>query len=340
MPGLDLKNPGGKEILIVGGGALGLALLYFYFKGKTSTAATPAASTGATPVAADGAPFGGSGMRVAGGFSTGNALTDAVAATPVATAASPTGMVSTSTKPARPRLPVLHATQGAQSVLGAGGGGSVPASTLGGAVATGSAQVYQALTKAGLLPYQAAGVLGNIANESSFNVEANAMDTNGYRSYGLIQWNAQSYPNASQYVTGNPVKDLKTQTAAIVNLFRQHGIGGTTAGAVAGNWASQVEVCKGCQPGGAQFNARVGNAVTIFQQIVSGAFNAPKIKAQPVAAKGTKAATAKQVSAKFPTVKPGKPLTGLLRAFQIAVKPRPKAAATARAQNRRGIRAV
>ena len=36
--GLDLKNPGPKEYIIVGGVVLGLALLYFWWKGKTQSA--------------------------------------------------------------------------------------------------------------------------------------------------------------------------------------------------------------------------------------------------------------------------------------------------------------
>jgi hypothetical protein len=43
--GFSLSRPGLKEYLIVGGIALGGAVLYFWWKNKTSSAATPAAST-------------------------------------------------------------------------------------------------------------------------------------------------------------------------------------------------------------------------------------------------------------------------------------------------------
>lgn len=109
-------------------------------------------------------------------------------------------------------------------------------------------------------------------NESDFNVESAAMDTNGAMSYGLIQWNAASYPNASSLVTGNTAKDLANQ----VN-FLLHGTSGTgqglqgqTAADVAGNWAQFVEVCSGCQPGGAQYTQRQANANTILNDINTG----------------------------------------------------------------------
>ena len=44
--GLDLKNPGAKEYLIVGGVVLGLALLYFWWRGKTQAPAAPAPAGG------------------------------------------------------------------------------------------------------------------------------------------------------------------------------------------------------------------------------------------------------------------------------------------------------
>ncbi len=42
--GLDLRHPGAKEYLIVGGAVLGLALVYFWWKGKQAPA--PAAGGG------------------------------------------------------------------------------------------------------------------------------------------------------------------------------------------------------------------------------------------------------------------------------------------------------
>lgn len=43
--GLDLRHPGGKEYLLAGGIALGLGLLYFWWKNRQA----PAATTAATP---------------------------------------------------------------------------------------------------------------------------------------------------------------------------------------------------------------------------------------------------------------------------------------------------
>jgi hypothetical protein len=45
MAALDLKNPGAKEYLIVGGVALGAALLYFWWKGRKGGATAAATDT-------------------------------------------------------------------------------------------------------------------------------------------------------------------------------------------------------------------------------------------------------------------------------------------------------
>lgn len=133
-------------------------------------------------------------------------------------------------------------------------------------------QIYQALTQAGFSQNQAAGIMGNIQNESGFNPEAAAMDSNGKESYGLIQWNAGSYPNASSLVTGNPAVDLSNQVQFLLKdtSGTSQGLKGSTAAQVAGNWAQFVEVCAGCQPGGAQNVQRQSNANTILSEIQSG----------------------------------------------------------------------
>jgi hypothetical protein len=135
-------------------------------------------------------------------------------------------------------------------------------------------QVYDALIAVGFSRSQAAGIMGNIQNESSFNPEANVVDSNGARSYGLVQWNAASHPQAHTYVTGNPARDLLTQIHAIAAAAHGLNLSGS-AGQVAGTWAAQFERCVGCQPGGAQYNARVANANRIYQQAVSGRWPAP-----------------------------------------------------------------
>jgi PASTA domain len=45
--GVDFKHPGGKEALIAGGAALGLALLYFWWKNRQAANAQTAAGTAA-----------------------------------------------------------------------------------------------------------------------------------------------------------------------------------------------------------------------------------------------------------------------------------------------------
>jgi hypothetical protein len=133
-------------------------------------------------------------------------------------------------------------------------------------------QIWDALTKAGYSANQAAGIMGNMQNESSFNQEANAIDTNGKASIGLIQWNEATYPNAGSLVTGNASKDLADQIAALKTNTNgvASGLEGSTAAQVAGNWAQYVEVCAGCQPGGSQYNQRVANATQILSQAQSG----------------------------------------------------------------------
>lgn len=316
--GLDLKNPGGKEMLVVGGAALGLGLIYFALSKKKApgtVSAVPASGHGLGAVSPP--PFSG-GMRSAGGPFTGNAFTDANAGgvtSPIPSVPAPVGP-----RPGPPtrgtvfpgaaeafRLPVQHAVQGAQEILGSGsptalnaGAPNLPAPPGGGGtVSGGAAAVYHALIRAGLQPFQAAGIMGNIANESSFNTQA--VGDQG-TSFGLIQWHNTTYPNAAAYVTGNVQKDFQNQINGIVQLFRQQNIGGTTAAQVGGNWASQIEGCVGCQPGGSQYSARVSNAQAIYQQIAAGAFNPPAPKMKPVA--NVKPATAAQIRNLFPIVKP------------------------------------
>lgn len=140
----------------------------------------------------------------------------------------------------------------------------------------GAQDVYNALISAGLSRVQATGVLGNIQSESSFNPEAKGLDSNGKYSYGLVQWNAGSYPGAGSLVTGNPGRDLTAQVNYLLHNTSNigKGLAGTTAAEVAGNFARYVEICQGCQPGGSSFNQRVAQANSIYQQAVSGNWTA------------------------------------------------------------------
>ena len=131
-------------------------------------------------------------------------------------------------------------------------------------------QIYDALTAAGASTNQAIGIMANAINESSLDPEAAAMDTNGYMSYGLNQWNAASYPGASSLVTGNPVKDLKAQVKFLATTGGFQAANGSSAAAAAGNFVANYERCQGCQPGGSQYQARTGNAATVSGWASSG----------------------------------------------------------------------
>jgi hypothetical protein len=127
-------------------------------------------------------------------------------------------------------------------------------------------EVYDALTGKGFSMAQAAGIMGNIQNESGYNQEAVG---DGGTSFGLVQWHVPGYPFAPGLVTGNLDADLSRQMGYIVQA--SHGVDMRgSAEAVAGAWASQFERCVGCQPGGAQYASRVANAGRIFTQAQTG----------------------------------------------------------------------
>lgn len=135
-------------------------------------------------------------------------------------------------------------------------------------------QIYQALLKAGASTVQAVGVMANMINESSLNVETGAggtvIDSNGFPVYGLVSWNTSSYPSASQLVTGNPAADLTAQANFLKSTGAFQAASGATPSEAAGNFAANYERCGGCQPGGAQYNSRVANATTVSGWLVSG----------------------------------------------------------------------
>jgi hypothetical protein len=134
-------------------------------------------------------------------------------------------------------------------------------------------QVYDALIAAGFNRSQAAGIMGNLANESGYDQEV--INPGGPAAgVGLAQWETTVYPAARGYVTGNPAKDLATQIQAIKAAARGLNLSGT-AQQVAGTWAADFEKCAGCSPGGAQYIARQANAGRIYQQAVTGKWPAP-----------------------------------------------------------------
>jgi hypothetical protein len=312
MPTETARKKSKTEWLWIGAAILGIALLYVLFKRKTtSTIGTAGHQYGQTP---------GGVIPTPGGFSPVN-LTSALQGNPLPTPATsttspgvsttiPTGSTGSVTgtgttgptttggtappvakKPtkANPRAnesePGGTSTRIGLPIVGITGGALPPAgqSVTGPSVAT----VYNALIAKGLKPFQAAGIMGNIQNESSFRVEVAAPDSGGTTSYGLIQWNSGGLGAGGVgpgLVTGNPKKDFNNQINAIATLFKTHNISGSTAGEVAGQWASKIEGCVGCQPGGSQWSQRVANAEAIFAQAAKGGFTS---KTKSIAAHST-----------------------------------------------------
>jgi hypothetical protein len=132
--------------------------------------------------------------------------------------------------------------------------------------------IWSTLRAAGYSQVQAAGVMGNMQNESAFNVETNWPDTNGYHAYGLISWNAAYYPKAPLLVTGDQWADLARQVQYLLHHTRRVGKGlkGSTAAEVASNWSDYVEAGAGCEFGGYQNSRRQAIAVGIYREAMSG----------------------------------------------------------------------
>jgi hypothetical protein len=132
--------------------------------------------------------------------------------------------------------------------------------------------IWSALRAAGYSPVQAAGVMGNMRNESAFNVETNWPDTNGFHAYGLISWNAAFYPDAPSLVTGDQWADLARQVDYLLHHTRRIGKGlkGSTPAEVASNWSDYVEACANCGFGLLQNSRRQAIAVVIYQEAISG----------------------------------------------------------------------
>ncbi len=152
--------------------------------------------------------------------------------------------------------------QQAQTAAGSGITGNI---STGGA--TGAKGLFNALRSAGASQNQAIGLIANAMAESSLNVETKHLDSNGYYSYGLWQFNQASHPTANTLVTGNPSKDMIAQ---IQYLFQSGGLSaasGSTPQQVAGNFAANYEHCVGCESGGSQNALRQGNVATVLQEL-------------------------------------------------------------------------
>lgn len=130
-------------------------------------------------------------------------------------------------------------------------------------------EIYQLLINAGASTVQAVGIMANMINESSLNPEAQQKGVSD-PGYGLIQWEASSYPGAASLITGNAQNDARSQ----VNFLAQTGgfkaASGSTASEAAGNFAANYERCATCKPGQAQYASRVANAATVAGWISTG----------------------------------------------------------------------
>lgn len=127
--------------------------------------------------------------------------------------------------------------------------------------------IYTALLAAGFSTIQAIGAMANAINESRLNPETPPGD--GGHSWGLWQFNDQSYPDAP-HPTGNCAQDITRAVAYLKSHVSGSALSGSTGAEVAGNFAANFERCVGCQPGGAQFSSRVANAATVAGWIASG----------------------------------------------------------------------
>jgi hypothetical protein len=116
---------------------------------------------------------------------------------------------------------------------------------------------------------QAIGIMASMWNESGFDPEAKQQGVSD-PGYGLIQWEASSYPSAPSLVTGNAVADMQAQITFLAQTGGFAAASGTTYQETAANFATRYERCGECQPGESQYNSRVANAATIAGWIVSG----------------------------------------------------------------------
>jgi hypothetical protein len=123
--------------------------------------------------------------------------------------------------------------------------------------------IYHELIAQGASTVEALGIMANMIAESSFNTQA--VGDQG-TSFGLVQ----QHGNYSYLVTGNPQQDMIRQIATLKSLGGFHAASGNTPQEAAGNFAANYERCVGCQPGGAQYNSRVGNANTVVGYFKSG----------------------------------------------------------------------
>lgn len=129
--------------------------------------------------------------------------------------------------------------------------------------------IYLALRQTGATFTEAIGIMANMMNESGLNPEA--VNPAGPESgVGLVQWETSSYPHAATLVTGHPRQDMLAQVKYLAMTGGFKAADGANAGQAAGNFAANYEKCAGCEPGGAQYQSRVGNTLTLAGWVRSG----------------------------------------------------------------------
>lgn len=149
------------------------------------------------------------------------------------------------------------------------GGAGAPSGNISTGGAKGIKGLYNALKSAGASHVQAIGLIANAMRESTLNPEARVMDSNGYYSNGLWQFNEASYPDSSALVTGNPAKDMIAQIQYLIQVGGLRAASGSTPEQAAGNFSANFEHCQGCQPNGSDWNIRVGNVAAVQQALGS-----------------------------------------------------------------------
>ena len=124
--------------------------------------------------------------------------------------------------------------------------------------------IWNALRANGATPVQAAGIMANMWFESNFNPEADAIDTNGKASVGLVQWN--NNPTAAGLLTGNAINDIQAQVKYLASSGGFQAASGATPEAAAANFAHNYEKCAACgyQGGDSQLRGRASIAGPIY----------------------------------------------------------------------------
>jgi Phage tail lysozyme len=126
--------------------------------------------------------------------------------------------------------------------------------------------IWETLLQYGATPIQAAGIMGNMMQESGMNPESSAVDTNGYVSQGLVSWNAASYPQAGSLLTGNPQADIISQIQFLAQTGGFSAASGTTASQAASNFMNNYEHC---DPKACNEPNRVGTAEEVYAAALS-----------------------------------------------------------------------